>query len=59
MLSTNDIDILDTYFKSLQTIPDDLVIIAQKIDKLNIINHANNNLIELMQSETGDNDWII
>ena len=55
MLSANDIDILDTYFKSLQTIPDDLDIIAQKIDKLNIINHANNDLIELMQGETGDN----
>lgn len=56
MFLNNDIDILDTYFKSLQTIPDDIEIIAQKIDKLNIINHANSDLIELMQSETDDNE---
>lgn len=54
MLTNNDIDILDTYFKILQIIPDDLEIIAQKIDKLNIINHANNDLLELMQNETGE-----
>lgn len=56
MLTKNDINILDIYFKSLQTIPDDLDIVAQKIDKLNIINNANDDLIELMQSETGDNE---
>lgn len=54
MLTNSDINILDTYFKSLQTIPDDLDIIVQKIDKLNIINNANDDLIELMQSETGE-----
>lgn len=54
MLSKNDVDVLDTYFKSLQTIPEELEIIADKIDKLNIINHANDELILLMQGETGD-----
>lgn len=54
MLSKEDIDVLDTYFKSLETIPVDLDVIAQKIDKLNIINHANDDLILLMQGETGD-----
>lgn len=56
MLTKNDIDILDTYFKNLQTIPDELEIIAQKIDKLNIINNANDDLIELMQGESSDNE---
>lgn len=50
MLTNVDIDILDTYFKSLQVIPDELDIIVQKIDKLNIINNANEDLIRLMQN---------
>lgn len=56
MLTKNDIDVLDTYFKSLQTIPDELDIIVQKIDKLNIINNVNDELIELIQSETSDSE---
>lgn len=54
MLSKEDIDVLDTYFKSLETIPLDLDVIAQKIDKINTINKANDDLILLMQCETGD-----
>lgn len=55
MLSKEDIDVLDTYFKSLQSIPEELDVIAQKIDKMNTINKANDELIVLMHNNVGEN----
>lgn len=48
MISKEDIKALDTYFKSLTTIPSGLEIVVQKIDKANIINTAQDELIALM-----------
>ena len=49
MISKEDINALDLYFKSLQTIPESLTVIVQKIDKANIINKAQDDLLELMK----------
>ena len=49
MLNKDDINALDVYFKSLGTIPEELVKVAQKIDKANIINKAQDDLLELMK----------
>ena len=49
MLNKDDINALDVYFKSLQTIPEALTKVAQKIDKANIINKAQDDLLELMK----------
>lgn len=49
MISKEDINALDIYFKSLQTIPESLTVVVQKIDKANIINKAQDDLLELMK----------
>lgn len=49
MLNKDDINALDVYFKSLTTIPEELTKVAQKIDKANIINKAQDDLLELMK----------
>ena len=49
MIDKDDINALDVYFKSLATIPESLTVIAQKIDKANIINKAQDDLMELMK----------
>ena len=49
MLNKDDINALDLYFKGLDTIPEGLVKVAQKIDKANIINKAQDDLLELMK----------
>ena len=49
MISKEDINALDLYFKSLQTIPETLTVVVQKIDKANIINKAQDALLELMK----------
>lgn len=49
MISKEDINALDVYFKSLQTIPESLTVVVQKIDKANIINKAQDDLLELMK----------
>lgn len=49
MITKEDINALDIYFKSLQTVPTGLEIIVQKIDKANIINKADAELLELMK----------
>jgi len=49
MISKEDINALDLYFKSLQTIPESLTVVVQKIDKANIINKAQDDLLELMK----------
>lgn len=49
MISKEDINALDLYFKSLETIPETLTVVVQKIDKANIINKAQDDLLELMK----------
>lgn len=49
MISKEDINKLDLYFKSLETVPTGLEIVVQKIDKANIINKADAELLELMK----------
>lgn len=49
MISKEDINALDLYFKSLETIPETLTVVVQKIDKANIINKAQDELLELMK----------
>ena len=49
MITKEDINKLDLYFKSLEEVPTDLEIIVQKIDKANIINKADAELLELMK----------
>lgn len=51
MLTKEEVNKLDLYFKSLQTIPTGLEKIVQKIDKLNIINKTNDELLILMKDE--------
>lgn len=50
MISKEDINALDLYFKSLEVIPESLTVVVQKIDKANIINEAQDALILLMES---------
>ena len=49
MITKDDINKLDLYFKSLETVPTGLEVIVQKIDKANIINKADAELLELMK----------
>lgn len=49
MINKDDINVLDVYFKSLATIPESLTVIVQKIAKANIINKAQDDLMELMK----------
>lgn len=49
MITKDDINKLDLYFKSLEEVPTGLEIIVQKIDKANIINKADAELLELMK----------
>lgn len=49
MISKEDINALDLYFKSLETIPETLTVVVQKINKANIINKAQDDLLELMK----------
>lgn len=49
MISKEDINALDLYFKSLDVIPETLTVVVQKIDKANIINKAQDELLTLMK----------
>lgn len=49
MINKNDYEVLDTYFKSLTTIPEELTVIVSKIDKINIMNKTQDELLELMK----------
>ena len=49
MITKEDVKALNIYFKSLETIPEDLVTIAQKIDLMDEIQTANDNLMKLMK----------
>ena len=48
MITKEDYDALDTYFKSLQNIPETLTKVVSKIDKINIMNKTNDELLALM-----------
>lgn len=48
MITKEDYDALDTYFKSLETIPKTLTKVVSKIDKINIMNKTNDELLALM-----------
>jgi hypothetical protein len=50
MITKDDLNKLDLYFKSLSTIPTELTNIVAKIDKANIINKADAELQELMKA---------
>ena len=50
MITKDDLNKLDIYFKSLTTIPEALTNIVAKIDKANIINKADAELQVLMQN---------
>ena len=54
MITKEDINALDVYFKSLQQVPTGLEIIVQKIDKANIINKADAELLALMKPSEGE-----
>lgn len=54
MITKEDINALDIYFKSLPTVPTGLEIIVQKIDKANIINKADAELLALMNPTEGE-----
>lgn len=49
MITKEDISVLDTYFKSLTTIPEELTKLASKVDLMNEIQEANDSLMELMK----------
>ena len=48
MITKEDYDALDTYFKSLASIPETLTKVVSKIDKINIMNKTNDELLALM-----------
>lgn len=48
MITKEDYDALDTYFKSLESVPEELTKVVSKIDKINIMNKTNDELLALM-----------
>lgn len=48
MITKEDYDALDTYFKSLESVPETLTKVVSKIDKINIMNKTNDELLALM-----------
>lgn len=51
MITKEDISVLDTYFKNLATIPEELTTLANKIDLMKTIQDANDDLMELMKED--------
>lgn len=49
MITKEDIALLDTYFKGLTAIPEELTKLASKVDLMNEIQEANDSLMELMK----------
>jgi hypothetical protein len=49
MITKEDISVLDTYFKGLTTVPEELTKLASKVDLMNEIQVANDSLMELMK----------
>ena len=49
MITKEDIDLLNTYFKSLTTVPEELTKIASKVDLMDQIQKANDDLMDLMK----------
>lgn len=49
MITKEDIKVLDVYFKSLETIPEELTKLAEKVQLMYVIQTANDNLMELMK----------
>ena len=49
MITKEDINLLDTYFKSLSTIPTELTTLANKVDLMAQIQKANDDLMDLMK----------
>lgn len=49
MITKEDIEILNTYFKSLTSIPEELTKIANKVDLMSQIQKANDDLMDLMK----------
>ena len=54
MITKEDYDLLDTYFKSLASVPETLTKVVSKIDKINIMNKTQDELIALMENTQGD-----
>lgn len=51
MITKEDINVLDTYFKSLTTIPEELELLSEKVDLMNKIQKANDELMTLMKED--------
>lgn len=49
MITKEDISLLNTYFKSLTTIPEELTKLASKVDLMETIQNANDDLMDLMK----------
>ncbi len=49
MITKEDIDLLNTYFKSLTTVPEELTKLASKVDLMDQIQKANDDLMDLMK----------
>lgn len=49
MITKEDITLLNTYFKSLTTIPEELTKLASKVDLMETIQSANDDLMDLMK----------
>ena len=51
MITKEDISVLDTYFKGLDTIPEELEVLSEKVDLMNKIQKANDELMTLMKED--------
>lgn len=49
MITKEDITLLNTYFKSLTTVPEELTKLANKVDLMETIQNANDDLMDLMK----------
>lgn len=49
MITKEDISVLYTYFESLESIPEELTTIVNKINLMKTIQEANDDLMELMK----------
>lgn len=49
MITKEDVKVLNEYFNSLETIPEELTKIAQKVELMDEIQTANDSLMELMK----------
>ena len=53
MITKEDYALLDTYFKSLTNVPETITTVVSKIDKINILNKTQDELIALMDNNQG------